>query len=677
MIESKVFPKIYNRSNYVIRDIPSYHPDSIKHRLFWRTHRRRIFEGLWIPDTKEVNIDITNELDYEDLTNKVKNNWRWIPPGLYFYINFGIILHKPENAPRTMPKIKIRPTLTDIELAFFFNWIEARGFSGFKDDEEFTCNVDLLEHEKDNTTILHSSCYNSKGKLKKFIPCREYTRMLWSKPMGQALYFNQAKNLFTLGSRGSGKSYLSGVGVALHEIQTDGSKYYTEEGLKNPPHNEIFVGSGIAAKSSELLQKTKLAADFIPGTWKKGSLDERVSPLYKHMSGTLAPNNMKNPWRHEYQKKIAGEWKADGGSGSCIKHGVFTTENPEASAGGRYSVIIIEETGLTENLLTVHGSNTATQMTDGTDKYGSSLYIGTGGNIIKIVESEIIFRDPDGFDMLAFDDEWEGTGKIGWFLPATYADRKFKDSEGNTMLEEATKHYEERRRSKKNAKSSTALDMEMMNYPLVPSEMFLNKTTNNYPVADLKHRYAELVSNSKHLNGTWKGEFSITEDGETKWENKPYIPIREYPLKANSAGNTDGCVEMFYPPQRNEDGSIPYGRYISSLDPIDDDDNNDINTSLQSFFIYDLWTEKIVLEYSGRTKFAKDFYEQCRRALLYYNARMLYENQKKGVFTYFDQKNSLYLLEDTPELHTYAIYPFQQQPFELSLQKHLLALQLL
>jgi hypothetical protein len=27
---------------------------------------------------------------------------------------------------------------------------------------------------------------------------------------------------------------------------------------------------------------------------------------------------------------------------------------------------------------------------------------------------------------------------------------------------------------------------------------------------------------------------------------------------------------------------------------------------------------------------------------------MLYENQKKGIFSYFDQKNSLYLLEDTP-----------------------------
>jgi hypothetical protein len=55
-----------------------------------------------------------------------------------------------------------------------------------------------------------------------------------------------------------------------------------------------------------------------------------------------------------------------------------------------------------------------------------------------------------------------------------------------------------------------------------------------------------------------------------------------------------------------------------------------------------------VAEYTGRTKFAKDYYEQVRRMLIDYNATLLYENQKKGVFTHFDQKNSLYLLEDTP-----------------------------
>lgn len=646
MIKSEVFPTIYNNSNYIIKDIPIYHPDSMKYTSYWRIQRKRIFEGCWIPDTKDINIDLNNEIDYEKLIDKGIKNWRWIPPGLYFYINFGTILHKPENAPRTAPKQKMRPYLSDLELAFFYNWAEARGFSGFEDDEEFSCNRDIIDTEIE---VLHPSCYNSKGELKKYIPAREYLRRLSDKPLGKHLYWNEAKNLMLLSARGLGKSFIAAVGVSLHEILTDGSKYYTEEARLNPPKNEIFVGSGMASKSSDMLSKTADAMNNLPGVWKKGSKDEKPSPLYKHMVGTLAPNNIKNPWRHEYEKKIGGEYKKLG-SGSNIKHGVFTAENPEATAGGRYSVLIIEEVGLTQRLLTVLGSSDATMRTDGTDKYGSAFMLGTGGSVEKIIESEIVFKDPEGFDCLEFDDEWEGTGKIGWFIPAYYADRKYKDAEGNTIIEEAYKNYENRRVAKKKAKSSSALDLEMMNYPLVPSEMFLNKSHNNYPVADLKQRLAELSTNTKILNGTWKGKFVITSEGEIKWETSDTArPIREFPLRKADSVNMEGSPEMFYPPQRNEDGEVISNRYIAALDPIDDDDNEDITLSLQSFFIFDTHLDRFVFEYSARTKFVNDFYEQCRRALLYYKADMLYENQKKGVFTYFDNKNSLYLLTDTPK----------------------------
>jgi len=47
--------------------------------------------------------------------------------------------------------------------------------------------------------------------------------------------------------------------------------------------------------------------------------------------------------------------------------------------------------------------------------------------------------------------------------------------------------------------------------------------------------------------------------------------------------------------------------------------------------------------------FADDFYEVCRKALLFYDARANYENDKKGLFKYFSQHNCLYLLTDTLE----------------------------
>ena len=60
----------------------------------------------------------------------------------------------------------------------------------------------------------------------------------------------------------------------------------------------------------------------------------------------------------------------------------------------------------------------------------------------------------------------------------------------------------------------------------------------------------------------------------------------------------------------------------------------------------DLFTDEIVFEYTGRPQFADDFYELCRRALLWYNSEANYENNKKGLFAYFSKMNCTYLLSD-------------------------------
>lgn len=620
--------RINNRSNFIFRDYPNYHPESLKYLEFWSKVKRRVIEGYWGQDTKD-----TNE----------KGMWRFMPPQLYFYANLGHILHKRKGASKTAPRTIVYPNLDDIDWDFSYKWLEARGFSGFRDDEEFTCSreVDLYNKGKIPIDDIPQSAFNSKGELKEYVSARTYINKLFDKPLGLPLYDNEARNLTALGSRGSGKSYWAANICILHEIITDGAKEYTEESIKNPGKVELFVGAAMASKSADLLEKVLMTLNNLPGVWKPGTEEEIPSPFYKRTTGSLLQPG-KIPWTCKYQKKLGGEWKWLG-SHSSIKHGTWTIENPEAAAGGRYNVIVAEEFGLMPNSIQVHLSNIPTMYIE--HKFGSALYLGTGGNIEKVQQSQIIFSEPASYESLEFDDIWENTGKIGYFIPATYADRKFKDEEGNTKIEEATAYYQAKRDKAKLAKSGSALEMEMMNYPLVPSEMFLNKSRNNYPTVDLKHRLSELMTNDKLLNSTYKGGFIITEEGEVKWQNKDVFPIREYPLRNE---NMEGCGEMFYMPQRDGEDRIPYGRYIAALDPIDDDDNEDNSLSLQSFLIYDLWTEKIVFEYSGRTFLAKDFYEQCRRALIYYNARMLYENQKKGVFTYFDQKNSLYLLEDTP-----------------------------
>lgn len=84
-----------------------------------------------------------------------------------------------------------------------------------------------------------------------------------------------------------------------------------------------------------------------------------------------------------------------------------------------------------------------------------------------------------------------------------------------------------------------------------------------------------------------------------------------------------------------------------NCDPYDDDVSDTM--SLGSIYVMDLFTDELVCEYTGRPMFAEDFYEICRRICLFYNAELLYENNKKGLFTYFSKTNCLYLLSDIPE----------------------------
>ncbi len=55
-------------------------------------------------------------------------------------------------------------------------------------------------------------------------------------------------------------------------------------------------------------------------------------------------------------------------------------------------------------------------------------------------------------------------------------------------------------------------------------------------------------------------------------------------------------------------------------------------------------------EYTGRPEFADEFYENCRKLCIYYNAKCLYENQLKGLKIYFEQKHCLHYLCEQPQI---------------------------
>jgi len=527
----------------------------------------------------------------------------WCPPQLYHYINYATIVLGDKKSRK-----KARPWDLDYVWDLAYYWIEARGLSGF----EKVGDVDDI---------------------------RSFLRQKQKEDLGKPLYNHEAKNLLILGPRGWGKSYW-GANVAAHEYLTDGQKEYTP-GEVPKETAEILLSAYNSPYVNDLITKIQDVLNNYPGGMEVNGI-YYPAPFYKTLAGTWAIGKRAENY---YKKKVGGKWQMTG-TRSCFKPRVYK-DKPLAGVGGRNTVKIGEEIGLWENLIESHFADENTQRLNNY-KFGSTLYIGTGGDMVGggTLAAQKMFYDPEAYDCLVFEDIYENRGKIGLFFPATYTKINYKDEFGNTNFSLAKAGEEEQREKKKLAKDAAAYDEYVVYNPIVPSEVFLSKTNNIFPLKDLQYTLAHIES-TKLADADWIGDIVITPEGDVEWRNNAKNrPIYDFPLKAEA--NTEGSIVLYEHPITSDEGFIPWGRYLAGIDPYDHDKSN--SGSLGSIIILDNLTNRIVAEYSGRPETANDFYENCRRLLVYYNALALYENEKKGVFTYFESCGALHLLAKQPKL---------------------------
>jgi len=166
--------------------------------------------------------------------------------------------------------------------------------------------------------------------------------------------------------------------------------------------------------------------------------------------------------------------------------------------------------------------------------------------------------------------------------------------------------------------------------------------------ADLLTRLAELEASNRERNHDYIGELYVdTTTKKVSWKpNAKLKPIYEFPLRGSD--DMAGCVLIYEMPYEDSDGVIPFGMYIAGTDPYDHDEST--TSSLGSTFILNKLTNRIVAEYTGRPETANQYYENVRRLLKFYNAKCLYENERKGLFQYLEHKHETYLLADQPEI---------------------------
>ena len=329
--------------------------------------------------------------------------------------------------------------------------------------------------------------------------------------------------------------------------------------------------------------------------------------------------------------------------------GVSAKDDISKVRGKRQNLIVVEEFGSFPNVLTLYNVMLPS-VQEGDISFGSLYLIGTAGDDESDFQgaAELVYN-PEGYRMYAlpnvFDLEGQGRKEITFFFPG-YLNRKgCYDKDGNSDVTKALLEIlVDRYRIKYNSTDINSITKAIAEIPITPQEAILRTRGNLFPVTALNERLNELDNNSDIKNTTYVGMLAMNSQGKVEFKPTADTPIRDFPLKDNKA---KGAIEIFEMPQTDRNGNIPSNRYILGHDPVDDDSSGTL--SLTSTFVLDLFTDRIVAEYTGRQDYANDNFEIVRLLCLFYNGKCLYEQNKKGLFSYFSQMNCLHLLADTPE----------------------------
>lgn len=271
-----------------------------------------------------------------------------------------------------------------------------------------------------------------------------------------------------------------------------------------------------------------------------------------------------------------------------------------------------------------------------------------------------MFYNPEGYNCLGFDNTWDETPsdkQCGFFIPQ-YTNMDFRDEsgkriymdeDGNTLKKKSLEYIlEERRKVVENATNSVAIDRYVAEHCITPSEACLEFNGNIFPKKELQEQLAKIRTNKNLSNHKQIGDLLWVDGGKLSWSIKPTGDITHYPLKKDD--DPTGSIVIWEHPVID----APFGLYIIGVDPYDHDQSgtNSLGSCLvyKRFQSFESYYDVIVAEYTGRPSSAEEFYENVRKLCIYYNGRIMYENQNKGLFSYFTAKHCDYLLADQPDI---------------------------
>lgn len=452
-------------------------------------------------------------------------------------------------------------------------------------------------------------------------------------------YFNaieeaetEGKHLCVLKSRQRGYSFKGASMLVRNYELIPGSKSFAVAS-----EQKFLIGDGLLTKAWQIM-------DFIDKNtaWSKQRL---TSTRMERVAGFKITDEFGKQTEQGYLSSITG---------------ITLKNDPERLRGTRGKLVLFEEGGKFPNLETAWRVEQPAVETDDGIAFGLLIAFGTGGTEGGAFDGlKNLFYKPEAFNCLAFPNIWDDgqeQTKCGFFVPSwsnmestdQNGKQKFMDQYGNSIKEKAIEELiAQRNKVKDGGASQISIDRFISERPLKPQEAVLELGKNIFPRQLLMNQLTRIRTNEKLRNMKHVVDLAWDGEGQVKATEKKSGDITTYHLKKDDKPH--GSVVIWEYPIKDP----PFGLYIGGCDPYDHDES--FTNSLGSTFIFkrvkagEAWNDVIVAEYSGRPDTAEEYYENVRKLLIFYNARLLFENERKGIYPYFTNKHCDYLLADQPD----------------------------
>ena len=432
------------------------------------------------------------------------------------------------------------------------------------------------------------------------------------------------KHAIELANRGCGKSY------SLSSIMT----------------GNLILGESEASKKRVTTVLTAYEKEYLKDD-KDGTFSKFKPSLNFIRSNTPFPRLMlkNSPNEMSWQMGYKDENGIERGSFNQVL-GVSAKDNPDKLRGKR-GWILYEEMGTFKGLLPLYDT-TRKSVEDGDYTFATQYLVGTASEKESDFSSaKTLLYGTEGYNIYSvpnvYDKKNQGKPRFGFFF-AAYMNRAgcYNKDGVSDVVKALLQVFTARYKAKYSADPKSVLRV-IAEDPITPAEAIIKVKDAFFPVSQLNERILQLDSSPRIYDDVYVGNLVLSSNGEVTFKPSSDVPIRKYGVD----NSTQGAIEIYAMPEKNREGKVYSNRYIIGHDPVDNDQAD--SHSLSSTFVLDLFTDRIVAEFTGRKPFANDNYEIVRLLCLFYNGKCLFESNKKGIYAYFQMMSCTHLLADTPE----------------------------